>query len=288
MFITVEKLKKANACGKGFLYFRRKYPNGISFVDMVKAEEGKIEEDFLHWGYTSLNPDDEDIAIYEQLLNIKNSSYYHKSRDLENCVSIVDSSFIKNSEQVSNSKEVSNSKSITGCEYVEDSINVSLSNFITRSNSIIRSDNIENSVEVAKSSYVVHCNGIFECKNVVDCRDLRYCDSLSNSYFCAECSNGKNLLFCCGIHDQDNLVFNKPVSEAQIERIKQQYDKFAQGYMKFIEEWDSSIDNVPRIIYNYKLHYQSFGDTFWKWIQTLPHYDSQLAYSICFKDSLLR
>lgn len=286
MFITVEKLKKANACKKGFLFFRRKYPNGISFADLVEKEGDNITDEFLHWGYDTLNPDAADILLYEKLLNIENCQYYYHSKDIHNCQQISKSKHVNNSAEVRDSENVNNSLQVTGGRYVDDSSFIAESRFITQSKNIYLSDNIEASVEVARSNSVVNSQGIFQCGNVVDCRDLRMCQNLDSSYFCADCKDGEKLLFCQDLSNAKCYIFNHAISERQYERIVQQYNRFCGDGIKFLYNWDT-VDGVPEVNFNYGKHYLGFSEIFWTWVASLPYYDPSILYSICFKKELL-
>ena len=286
MFITVEKLKKAGACKKGFLFFRRKYPNGITFAELAEKEKENITDEFLHWGYDTLNPDSADILLYEKLLNIENSSYYHHSKDIHNCKQISKSEHVTDSEEVRDSENVNNSSQVVNSRFVDDSSFIADSRFITRSKNIYLCDNVEGSVEITRSNSVVNCQGIFQCGNVIDSRDLRMCQNLSDSFFCADCKNGEKLLFCQDISDANCYIFNHKIPERQYERIVQQYNKFCGDGIKFLYDWDS-INGVPAVNFNYGKHYLGFGEVFWTWVTSLPYYDPSILYSICFKSDLI-
>ena len=62
MFLTLETLKRLNACEQGTKYIERFYPNGAELIDIINDKH--ISKEFLHWGREHLTVSEEELRAY--------------------------------------------------------------------------------------------------------------------------------------------------------------------------------------------------------------------------------
>ena len=63
MFLTIDVLRRLNACEQGIKYVERFYPNGVELVDIINDRH--INKDFLHWGREYLTVNATEMEAYK-------------------------------------------------------------------------------------------------------------------------------------------------------------------------------------------------------------------------------
>jgi hypothetical protein len=113
---------------------------------------------------------------------------------------------------------------------------------------------------------------------------------LENCFFCFDCADSTNLMFCKGVIDSDYQIFNKPVTKRQFDLFAQQYKEFMIYSLAFAQHWpnQSAIAESPFITSNFKLWYEPIPDGIWQWVKTLPGYNPTILYSITMNETFLK
>jgi hypothetical protein len=125
----------------------------------------------------------------------------------------------------------------------------------------------------------------------MDCGELRHCDNMEASHFCAGSKNLKNCLFCCDLENVEYHIFNVPVSKEQFEIIRKQYFRQFNGarldYLR--EPWPQNmlIPERPNPFVYHNKHYLQLDEKFWRWAHSVPGYDADLLYKITLNFNLL-
>ena len=289
MYLRPDDLLKHGGCYPGYSFMQRYYPDGGELVDIMKHKY--VTPHFLHWGFLELDTNDEEKALYYKLLNI----HVEKPHTVHSCDNVIDSMYIYyssnvcDSEVVKNSKEIRNSSYISASEEVEGSKYLFESEFVYDSDYIYRGKNITSCSNLCEVDYAINSRSIYASKHTIDCGWVRNSENLTNCEFCADCSDLKNGLFCCGTSGE-YLLFNKPIDQRQFEVIQRQLHSILNGWkMELTTHWGDSdfIAPNPSKNVNYIKQYSSLPDKFWKWVQTLPGYDNMLMYQITFQPQLL-
>ena len=289
MYLRPEDIVPYGPCFESYSFMSRYFPNGGELVDIMRHKY--MADHFLHWGFDNLDANEEERALYYELLNIKCdnlASIYH-CRDVENCYFVTRSQRISDSTNIKDSTDINHSEYIASCDSVENTLRASNSSFIYDSNSVIDSVNITNSAHVAGSKYVVDSASIIECENAIGCSWLRHCRAVEDCFFCADCHDLKHGLFCDGASGK-YMLFNKPIDPKQFELIKRQLLMVMRDWkMEIMDEW--SVDGLdwsaPKINRNFITQYAGVPKKLWNWLATLPGYDSFMLYRITFQPFLL-
>lgn len=209
---------------------------------------------------------------YYNCQNIQDSQYVVNSSDIDFSSFVHDSTQVSHSTDVYKSDDVTNSFQIFESEFVYDSVKVCGSNNIDNSNTVIISKGVYNS------------HNIYACENVMNCGELRHCDNMTDSAFCADSKNLKNCLFCCGLEDKEYHIFNKPVDRARFEAVFKQYQRLTCGVeLNYTRKpWPESmlVPMVPNLFSYYHKHYKQLDDRFWRWLRSVPNFDTDLLYKI--------
>lgn len=289
MYLRPDDLLKHGGCYHGYSFMSRYYPNGAELVDIMKHKY--ITPDFLHWGFLELDTNEEEKALYYELLNIhvEKPHTVHSCDNVHNSMYIYYSSNIYDSTVVKHSKFVRNSSYITNSEDVEGSENVYDSEFVYDSKRIFKGKNITSCTNICGANYAINSHSLYNVENAVDCGWVRDSDNITASEFCASCSNLKHGLFCCNATGEYQL-FNKDIDPRQFEVIQRQLHSILNNWeMELSTKWGESdfIAPLPVRNVNYIKQYSSLPDRFWKWVKTLPGYDDMLMYQITFQPQLL-
>ena len=287
MFVTVDLLRKHNACEQGIKYIERFYPNGADMNELLSDRH--ISKEFLHWGREHLTTTDEDLKAYCKACRIENSKGFWYSQD------------VRDSQHVIKSKQVNGSIGVFGSSYVGDSIDVVESDnilnskrifdssMIDDSEKIFKSQNITRGINVCNSTMVADSKNIIDACGVFDSSEIIGGLNISNSYFCHNCKEIKHCMFCDGLENAEYYVFNKPVDKKYFELFEKQYLKYMTTQLDFIREWPEDLLVSVQITPTRKFDdwYHSIPDRFWKWARTLPHFDPMLVYNITLIPELL-
>ena len=233
-----------------------------------------------------MDPSKEEVSAYWKQVFVENSEGIHESDHIFGSKLIADSSEITDSEEVYGSTNVNTSCYIVNSEDVEHSQDVGNSSFVWDSGQVLNSSNITNSTEVFESTYVVNSDGIFRSSNVMECMAITNSHDLTDCGYCADCKNLKNALFCQGVVDGEYMLFNKPIDKARFEIIYKQFKKFSPR-VRLTTSWERVSGQLPRVNYDYRKHHRDISIGFWRWVRTLPNFDSMIIYSITFDPQFL-
>lgn len=296
MFLTKELLEKYEACKPGQKWFNRYFPEGGELIDVIQHKY--VSPEILHWGFTHLTTTAEEQKMYREKLNINCENYQsiYESDNVSNSEYISRSSRIVKSNYVFSSKDVEVSEDITLSENVQDSTQIFGSEFIYSSNRILHSKNVTDSRNIVNSDYVVNSHSIVNSTTVTNSMfvgglALGGTKQIKDSRFIANCSNLKHCLFCYGINDAEYMIFNKQVDAADYEIIIRQLDKLLRNYeaMLIKGEWSSHTIplDMPIIQRNVAKQYENLPESFWRWIKTVPGFDSMIMYSLTYNKDLI-
>ena len=199
---------------------------------------------------------------------------------------ITQSRFVHNSVNVDNSSNVSNSQSVNNSNLIFNS------NFISDSTKVSESSNINDSHNIVLSNSVFESINIFNSFDICESSELLRCKNVSTSYFCSDCSNIKNSIFCFNLNEdlENNFyLFNKPIDEKRFGYILKRYKQFKFN-LHYTNDWPEEIV-VPitlRSLYNFNSHYETVPPEFWDWAKTLPNYDPMILYNITMNPLFLK
>lgn len=249
---------------------------------MELLHDKHIPLDFLHWGRVNLpGITEEEELEYFNRAKVVNSKPVRES----NC--ITDSQFVVKSERISNSKYIYTSKDCLNCTDVSsstditDSSQIFSSSIIFDSNKVFRGQNVNNSKNICFSSMISDSLSVIESVNVFDSSEIRNCENLTHCFFCAECKDLSNSMFCFKTTGE-YMLFNKPIDKQRFELFEKQYKKFIDAELDLVYNWpnNTSTETYPLVKYNYSNYYLTLSKRFWNWLKTLPGYDENIVYSI--------
>ena len=183
----------------------------------------------------------------------------------------IDSTDIVSSDAVSISHQVFSSSMIEDCIKIYKGQNVT------------ESSNICNSTMVARSKNVIDSFNVFDSSEIIDC------NTVTDSSFCRGCNNISFCMFCDGLENAEYHIFNKPVPQKHYETFIKQYKKYLQEELEFIREWPKDLAvgviNIPTK--KFDDWYHPISEKFWKWVRTLPGFDSMFVYNITMLPEIL-
>lgn len=287
MYITKEVLEKYGACAQGIKFVDKFFPDGIEMIELIQTKH--IPHEMLHWGFDHLPWNEKERETYESVLEIISSQHYHGSEKLFDSSFIGKSKKIHSSSFVFNSENVRNSNIINESQDVDDSQRIFKSNFVYSSSNVYGSTNITNSNNIYNVIYALNSRNCAGGKNIVDSSEIFNSENVENSFFCTSVNTLQNCYFCNKITDATNMVFNRPVGERIMSNIRVQYEKFlAEISPRIIEEIPStSINIMPVVNLNFSSYFEQLPNEFWRWVRSLPGYDSEIMYNITYNSKPL-
>lgn len=297
MYLTLDILERFGACDSGKKWFARYFPNGGELIDIISHKYATPE--ILHWGFHNFTTTPEEQEAYWVRLNVNvpNRCTIYESDNITDSCYVSRSSNITNSNFVFSSAEVSNSNDIMGSQTVEDSNQVFISEFVYGSNKVYYGKNITESTNIVNSDYVVRSRSVMNSAVVTDSCFVSALDSgrtknIKNSAFIYECINMKRCMFCSGIDNGENLLFNKPIDADELDLIMKQLKSVLGDYSAdYVRDGEWSGKEIPlktpQIEHNLISQYSKLSEKFWRWVATLPNYDSQILYTIIWQARLL-
>lgn len=213
----------------------------------------------------------------------------YKSQDITNSEIVVNSQTVENSKNIFYSTSVIGSKDIVRSEDVDGSNLVFNSFLVSRSSKINESSNITDSVNICNSSMVLRGRNIIHSSNIANSADLVSCDNITNSFFCANSKDLFSCIFCNELKNKEYHIFNHPISPERFDIITDQYQRFQDSELGFIEAWpeELAIAYDPNYIIDIRKWYASISPKFWKWVRTLPHYDEMMLYQMTMLPKIL-
>lgn len=211
------------------------------------------------------------------------------STDVRESDVVVNSNKINCSRNVFSSNSVNDSEEIICSSSVKNSKQIFQSSFVETSEKVFSSSNITDSTNIINSIAVAGSKNVWSSKQCFDSSEIIGGHNLENCFFCSECADSKNLLFCQDLKGVEYHIFNKPVTKRQFDLFVNQYKELMQEELLFVEEWpeDSAKIENPKINTNFREWYLYIMSEFWQWARTLPNYDPMLLYRITFDPNFL-
>lgn len=211
------------------------------------------------------------------------------STDVRESDVVVNSNKISCSRNVFSSNNVTDSEEVVGGKSVKSSKQIFHSSFVEKSEKIVASSNVTDSTNVVNSVSIANCTNIWRGAQCFDSSEITGGRNLENCFFCLECADSKNLLFCRGLTGVEYHIFNKPVSKRQFDLFCNQYKELMHYLFIFAEEWpeDSAKSEAPALNARFTRWYESIDEEFWQWARTLPNYDPMVLYTITFNPNFL-
>lgn len=287
MLVTVELLHKLKACNQGIRYIERFYPNGAEMIDIIRDKH--ISKEFLHWGREHLTSNEEELAAYCEACKIINTEGFWYSVNVQDSKYVIRSKNVTDSISIFNSADVQGSKDIVESENIADSKQVFYSSMIEECQKIFKGINISESINICNSTMVARSKSVIDSTNVFDSSEIIKSNTVTNSHFCQECYNIESCLFCYGLENAEYHIFNKPVDKNRYEVIEKQYKKYMNELLVFIRDWPQDL-----VIYTSTQPTRKFDDwyfaiskRFWKWVRTLPGFNTTMLYDITMLPEIL-
>lgn len=286
MRITVDLLKRYNACKQSIDFMQANYPNGAEAIEIMQRKD--IPLHFLHFGRQYLDVNDEEIQLYKQICRIDDKSRYiwysndvSNSTGLMNAHHVSNSSFVRDSFQINNSNHIYNSNNISNCNDIAHSTN------IKDSNKILESHDIAESNDVARSNFISWSSAILNSLLLEDCSFIYKSDNLNDCHFCGFIKNSKHCLFCTELEDKEYYIFNHEVSPTI-------YEKYREELLLQLQAETPCMINVFSTKYTAEERFElstrfdtvfnGLSDAFYGWIGTLPNYSDEVFINLFFKN----
>lgn len=296
MFLTDKILIQHGACGMGLKWFQRHFPNGAELIDVINHP--KVDRHTLHWGMSNLNTSQEEReAYYKKLaINVDNLSTVYECDNIEGGEYITRSSHIKNSSYVFSCKEVSDSNNISASDSIERSHQVFNSEFVYDSERVYQSKNVTQSLNIINSDYVVRSSSVMNAASVTNSHYVHAfthgaVKQVKDSMFITDCVGVKKCLFCVGLQNKEYMLFNQPIDPDEFTLIENQLKNILSGWQAELvkDGWPEGtipLDS-PQIQRNIMQQFAQLPEKFWRWVKTLPNYDSMVLYAVTFQANLI-
>lgn len=286
MRITVDLLKRYNACKQSIEFMQANYPDGAEAIEIMQRKD--IPLHFLHFGRQYLDLNDEEIQLYKQICKIDdNSRHIWYSNDVNNSIGLMhahhvsNSSFVRDSFQINNSKHIYNSNNISNCDDIAHSTN------IKDSNKILESHDIAESNDVARSNFISWSSAILNSFLLEDCSFIYKSDNLKDCHFCGFIKNSKHCLFCTELKDKEYYIFNHEVNPTV-------YEKYREELLLQLQAETPCMINVFSTKYTAEERFElsarfdnvfnGLSEAFYGWIGTLPNYSDEVFINLFFKN----
>ena len=296
MFLTLEILERYNACEKGKEWFTHFFPNGGELMDVIQHRF--VQPETLHWGFTNLTTTQEEReAYYKKLaINVDNLSTVYECDNIEGSEYITRSSHIKNSSYVFSCKEVSDSENISASDNVERSHQVFNSEFVYDSEKVYQSKNVTQSLNIINSDYVVRSSSVMNAASVTNSHYVHAfthgaVKQVKDSMFITDCVGVKKCLFCAGLQNKEYMLFNKSIDPDEFALIENQLKNILSGWQAELVKDGWPVGKIPldspQIQRNTLRQFAQLPEKFWRWVKTLPNYDSMVLYAVTFQANLI-
>ena len=287
MFLTIETLKRLNACEQGTKYIERFYPNGAELIDIINDKH--ISKEFLHWGREHLTINDEELEAYRKACRIENTEGHWYSQDVRDSKYVIKSKDVENSIGVFESMDIKNSADIISSENVDCAHQIFSSSMVDTAQRIFKGQNISHSTNICNSTMIANSTSVIDSCNIFDSSEIIKGVSVSDSHFCQDIKNLKHCMFCYGFENAEYCIFNVPIEKNHYELIEKQYQKYLTEELAFIREWPREMISSHYIAPTRKFDdwYHPISEKFWKWARTLPFFDASILYNITMKPELL-
>lgn len=253
--ITPENLREYGANGEDIAFIQERYPQGVSFYQILSDEVVDISMDLIHWGFMYLPLSDTDKEMYLDYVEITDSSHFASSYNIHNCRVVVDSIFCTNSRYVIESSHVKDSSFIFNGEDINEGYQVYDSRLIKSSDLVSDSQDVTCSVDVLYSNGVIYSSSIAFSTEIEGSSLLVECEAVENSYLSRNLISCKNKILCYDLeNNSEYMVLNERVSEEFFETLREALSEFWDNkyyFVKKIEEEEiETATGTLRIINN--------------------------------------
>lgn len=290
MRITSELLKKYDLSDEAIKSFNDKYPNGAEIIDVLNSG---YSVEYLHFikKYFELSEEEEEAYL-------KACGIDRDSKDIWHCKDVTCSSDIVHSEKISHCRHIRVSENVSFSSYITNSKN------IDTSKDIFFSSQIKNSYLIGDSKNVNRSNNVLNSNNVVSSDHITFSSTIQNSqfiyksndlidcYFSGFMNNCKHCMFCIGLTDAEYYVFNKKVTRAQFERIREDLILMlsAEACNQFITRDDSEYFSLSHFHYSNRFDsiFRGLSSEFIDWIKSLPEYNEDIFLQIFLSSEILK
>lgn len=293
MTITKDLLESMRAKDEDIEQFCEIYPSGKAEIMGIICNP-KISYSMLHWIRQSFG--------VSKLTEDELKAYQTRCRIADDCAAVYCSNCVEASYAVMQSSNVTKSVGVFWSDYVDDSGTIARSNRIKNSTMVFDSDcvhfsdHIIDATNISNSSYVSHSkfvmdskyitfgNGIINSKFVRGDGEHLPAEDIEDSLFIHRGKHLRNCLFCSRIEEASNMLFNKPAKEKIITWVKSQLEDLLAAASLNYADWPDSeeIDPSTPSVNPPIVRYDSLPDEFWRYIKTLPGYDSDIIFSLTF------
>ena len=286
MIITAERLKKYGASPKTIGHLEKNHPNGIELIKIIDNPNLTTED--LHWIRKYFTLDTQEFTAYCLRCGIVHSDNFWESANIDGCNYIIKSSNVKESSSIFGSKDIVNSSDVVLSENVEHARMVFLSLMIEEGEKIFQSKNVTTSTNIVNCSAIINSRNVIDSSAVFNSSEIISSKNIHNSHFIQNCENIKHCLFCENLQDAEYCIFNLPVDKDYYIVFEKQYNKYFSDLLAFVTEWPNNLlaEKTPTIL-PFKDWYKPIPQKFWKWVRTLPNFDSMLIYNITMLPEIL-
>lgn len=286
MIVTTQILKKFQVEPSIIEIFNNNYPDGLELSEIICNKNSTLEN--LHYLRRYLSFNQEELDLYCKRCNIINSKDIWESDKVKSSQYIVKSSDVIESCGVFNSKDVKNSNNIVNAENIEEGQNIFISSIIESSEKIFNCKNVISSINVCNSTMIIGCKNVTDSFNIFNSSEIIKSVGVQNSHFIQNCKNVKFCLFCNNLNDAEYCVFNVQVDKDLYQIFEKQYNKYMEALLNFVQDWPEHLltEFIPKTN-KINCWYTSISEKFWKWVRTLPNFDSMLIYDITMLPEIL-
>lgn len=278
MIIPIDFLRHEPILSENFPF--DEFPFEISIVDLIKLYSSDMEK--LHYIRQKFYLTEEEKEMYNQLTGIVNTINVHFSSQIEDSEVVYNSAEVNQSKEIFNSTDIQNSSLVVAGNTVQNSSQIFLSSFIFNCKKIINSTTITESQNVVEGYFINFSKNIYHSQNISNSSEVFDSKNIEDSYFCTNCNNIKHCMFCEDLTDSEYYLFNKPIDPQIFEIIKKQYKNLLDIYLKFTSGWPVTLNTpeVPTIDRMWVRYYETVPEKFWKWVRTLPEYNSDFMFHL--------
>ena len=284
MFLTVEQLRKYSASEDWIQWFSEHYPDRTQLTAIIEDKLAPL--DFLYWLKTYMYFDEVEQEVYNNTLQIVNSSYVYHSNHIFDSYVVSNSYDVHGGQWIYSSDHIEKSKQVWDGRRIKNSSCIGDSQSVNDSYDIIDSKSIKNSHNVSLSTYVINSHDVYGSNLVTDSTFVLDSTNITDGHFCSRSKNLTHSLFCWKKDDGKYLVFNEPVTEAQWQFIYEELQEFTTNLrLNLFERWEKE-DPLPQMTrylnYNTIMSDIVQDKDFIEWVGRLPHYDPLIFYGVTF------
>lgn len=283
MKITRELLNKYDTCKKGIDFIEKYYPDGAEALQIVAEHEVPLE--MLHFARQHFDLNEEEIKKYYELCEVdENSTNIWSSSKIYNSKNVSSSKEVNESSFVYNSLDVYKSSDIYSSTNIEESSNILDGDNISSSERIISSKNIDFCTQIIGSEDIQWSENLLHSFHIEDSAYLYVCKNSINCYFGGFLEDCQNCLFCYGLKNKKNYIFNQQVSENEFEIWKEKLLFKLNREQNSIVEVNYNNHSGNRFTFYVSLFdiFKDISSDFFGWIGTIPYYVEPVFMNLFF------